>query len=131
MHVESSQGGDNDKVWEDEGPAAGPRPPESAADVRNKDANLDGQRSGKRLTHGDGLSHLVLGEPSALLDQLALHLPAKRYGTAEANRPEPQIVEDKVADTYAGSGSGRVHPPPSGSRPSKQMSCRPDYAHRG
>src|ERR1700737_5531975 len=104
MHVESSQGGDNDKVWEDEGPAAGPRPPESAADVRNKDANLGGPRSGKRLTHGDGLSHLVLGEPSALLDQLALHLPAKRHGTAEANRPEPQLVEAEGGDTIGGRG---------------------------
>jgi len=61
-----------------------PGAPESAAQIADIDADLDRQRSGQRLADGDGLAHLLLGQPFALGDDFALHLADQRNGAAEA-----------------------------------------------
>src|SRR5882672_2878516 len=83
IDVEGSQSGNDDKVRKDESPAAGPGAPEAAAEIRNIDANLYRERSGKRLADRDGLAHLLLRQPFALIDKLALHLSHKRNRSAE------------------------------------------------
>src|SRR5436309_10838636 len=68
VDVERAERRDDDEVRQDERPAAGPRAPEPPANVRDPDANLDGEGAGQRLAHRDALAHFLLREP-LLLDR--------------------------------------------------------------
>jgi hypothetical protein len=74
VHVERTQCCDEHKVRQDERPPSRPRALPTSK-VRDEDPDLDGQRPGERLAHGDDLAHLILREPGALDHQLPLHLP--------------------------------------------------------
>src|SRR5439155_1441334 len=65
------------------------------------DADLDREGSRERLTDGDALTHLLLGQPLPLADHLAFHLADERDRAAEAEQAEAQIVPDKLADGHA------------------------------
>src|SRR5205807_355190 len=80
MDVERAQRGHDDEVRKDERPAAGPGPPEAAADVRDPDADLDRERAGQGLADGDPFAHLLLAEPFLFADHFALHLSDERDG---------------------------------------------------
>src|SRR5262249_60423662 len=82
-----------------------PGAPDPATDVRDPDPDLDRQRPGQRLTHGDALAHLLLREPLLLTHQLALHLADERDGPPEPEHAEAQVVPDEVAD---GNAMGRM-----------------------
>src|SRR5947209_82357 len=101
VDVERPERRDDDEVRQDERPPAGPRTPEAAADVGNPDADLDREGSRERLTDGDALTHLLLGQPLPLADHLAFHLADERDGAAEAEQAEAQIVPDKLPDGHA------------------------------
>ena len=73
----------------------------NTADVRDPDADLDGERPRERLTHGDPLAHLILGEPLLVADELALHLTDEGDRAAETEQPEPQEVSNEVANRNA------------------------------
>src|SRR5947208_2979855 len=108
-NVERAEGGDDDEVGQDKRPAAGPRPPKATADVRDPNANLDGERSRQGLTDGDALPHLVLSQPLPLADHLPLHLADERDGAPEAEQTQPQVVLDELADGDAPRGLVRFH----------------------
>jgi len=101
MHVEGGQRRHDDDVRQDERPPSGPGAPESAADVGEPDADLDGQRAGQGLADGDALPHLVARHPLPIGDELALHLPHERDGPAEAEEAQAQEVEDELANRDA------------------------------
>src|SRR5207244_950303 len=92
---------DDQEVREDERPTAGPGPPEPAADVRDPDADLDGQWPGQRLTDGDALAHLLLRQPFLLAHQLAIHLANEGHGASESQDAEPQEIPNEVANGNA------------------------------
>ena len=98
IDIECAQRGHDDEVRQDEGPASGPGAPESAAQVRDINAYLNGERSGQRLADRDRLAHLLFGEPLAVVDQLPFHLADQRDRTAEAEAAESQEVTDQFAD---------------------------------
>src|SRR5205085_10646725 len=89
---------DDDEVWKHEGPPAGPGAPISAAQIGDIDADLDGERSRKRLADRDRLAHLAFGEPLAVIDKFALHLSHQRNRSAEAQKTEPQEVTYQFGD---------------------------------
>src|SRR5262249_36733752 len=111
----------------DEGPAAGPGPPEAAAQIRDEDADLDREGAGEGLADRDPLAHLGLCQPSPLLDELPLHLAAQGHRAAESERAQPQVVRDELADRHAArnrrAGGGvdghRFRSPSAAYRPSK------------
>src|SRR5438876_308690 len=98
--VERPERGDDDEVRQDERPASGPRAPESAADVRDPDADLDGERSGEGLADRDPLAHLLFRQPLLLADELSFHLTDQCDGAAEAEEAETQVVLDELLDGH-------------------------------
>ena len=84
MDVESPQGRHYQEVRKNKPPSAGPSSPEPCAQVGYKDADLNGKWPGERLTDRDHFAHLILGEPAALRDQLALHLTHEGYRSTKA-----------------------------------------------
>src|SRR6266849_3850901 len=68
IDIENAQCGDDDKVRKDESPATRPGSPKPATEIGNVDANLDRERSWKRLANRDRLTHLLLGEPFPVID---------------------------------------------------------------
>src|SRR6266576_3670691 len=98
IDIESAQCGDDDKVRKDEGPSTGPGAPESAAKIRNIDADLNCERPGQRLADRDGLAHLLLREPFAVIDQFTFHLSHERNRAAEAEKSQAQEVPHQLAD---------------------------------
>src|SRR5260370_771624 len=99
INVEGTQGGDDHEIREDEGPSARPCSPETASQIRDVDAHLDGERPRQRLTDGDGLSHLLLGQPTPLSDQFPFHLTNERDRPPKAKKAEPQTIELNRHDT--------------------------------
>ena len=89
IDVERAQRGDDDEVRQDEGPSAGPGAPEAAAQVGDIDPDLNRQRPRQRLADRDGLAHLLLGEPFAVVDEFALHLADQRHRTAKTQESQP------------------------------------------
>jgi len=53
------------------------------------------------LADGDGLAHLLSGEPASLANKLALHLPDKRNRPAEADEPEAQEILNEFSNPAA------------------------------
>jgi hypothetical protein len=104
VHVERAQRRHDDEVRENEGPAARPRAPEAAAQIRKPYTDLDGERTRERLADGDAFSHLVLGDPALAADQLALHLAHQGNRTAEAEETQAEVVPDEVFDGNAPRG---------------------------
>ena len=51
--------------------ATGPRPTLAAPQVGDEDPDLDGERSGQRLTHCNRLAYLLFREPDALSEEFA------------------------------------------------------------
>ena len=98
IDVKCAQGGHDDEVRQDEGPAAGPGPPESATQIRDIDPDLNGERSRQRLADRDRLAHLLLGEPFTVVDEFPLHLADQRNRAAKAKAAEPQEVTDQFPD---------------------------------
>src|SRR6266849_2508635 len=96
IDIENAQCGDDDKVRKDESPATRPGSPKPATEIGNVDANLDRERSWKRLANRDRLTHLLLGEPFPVIDKLALHLAHERNRPAEAEKPEAQEVPHQL-----------------------------------
>src|SRR5262249_21091448 len=94
--VESAQSGDDHKVWKDKGPAADPGTPKTAAQVRNMNSNLNGERSRQRLAYGNGFTHLLFGQPAALGDEFTLHLADQRNRTAETQQSEPGKIQNQL-----------------------------------
>lgn len=76
-------------------------PPETAAQIGDKDADLDRERSGQRLANGDGLAHLLFGEPLFVVDEFALHLANQCDRSAEAEKAQSQKVADQFAHPTA------------------------------
>jgi len=101
VDIERAEPSDDAEVQQDEGPAARPCPPEAPPDVRDPDPDLDGQRARQRLAHRDALSHLLLGQPLPLGDQLPLHLPHEGDRTAETDQPKAQVVPDEFSNRNA------------------------------
>ena len=83
MHIEGAKTRDDQEVRKNKGPAAGPRTPEPAAQIRDEDSDLDRERARERLAHGDGFPHLLLSEPAPSADELAFHLADERDGSSE------------------------------------------------
>ena len=77
INVEGTQCRNDHEIGEDKGPSAGPCSPETASQVRDVDAHLDGERPRQRLTDGDGFAHLLLGQPTPVSDQFPFHLTHK------------------------------------------------------
>jgi hypothetical protein len=96
MDVKGAQRRNDQEIRQDERPSARPRTPEAAAQIRDVNSDLDRQRSGKRLADGDGLAHLLLSEPPAVRDELALHLADERHRPAEAEAAQAQKVEHEL-----------------------------------
>jgi len=90
VHVQRTQSGNDQKIRQDERPAARPRPPEAAAQIRDEDAHLDRERSRQRLTYGDRFAHLLFAQPTALGDQFAFHLANQGHGSTKAEQPQAQ-----------------------------------------
>src|SRR5262249_29462660 len=88
INIKRAQSRNDDEVRENEGPSAYPCSPEAAAEVGNVDAYLDGERPGQRLADSDGLSHLLLRQPSALCNQFFFHLANKGHWSAKAQQPK-------------------------------------------
>src|SRR5436309_13475193 len=97
MDVERAQRGHDDEVRKDERPAAGPGPPEAAADGRDPDADLDRERAGQGLADGDAFAHLLLREPYRSADHFALHLTDHRDGTAKRQAAEAKVMPHELA----------------------------------
>ena len=76
-------------------PAHAPQQP--ASKIRDIDADLNREWPGQRLTDRDRLAHLLLADPAAAVDQLALHLTDERDGSAKAEQTETKEVEYKLA----------------------------------
>ena len=95
MDIEGTQGGDDHEVWKDKGPSAKPGAPKSAAQICGVDSDLNCQRPGQRLTDGNRLSHLFLGQPSPLGDELPFHLADQRDRTAESQQAEAEKVDEQ------------------------------------
>src|SRR6516162_6062364 len=106
MDLEGAESRHDNEVRQNERPAPRPRAPESAAQIGGVDADLDGERSRQRLADRDGLAHLLLAQPLALGDELALHLPHQRHRSAEAQEPEAKEVGHQLRDA-AGRGGCR------------------------
>src|SRR2546428_13802880 len=68
-------------------PTAG-RAPESAADVRDPDADLDREWPGQRLADGDAVAHLFPGQPLLFSHELSLHLTHQRDGPTKAEHAQ-------------------------------------------
>ena len=49
------------EIRQDEGPSARPGPPKAAAQIRDEDSDLNGERPGERLADRDRLAHLLAG----------------------------------------------------------------------
>ena len=109
MDVQRGECRHDDEVREDEGPAAGPCPPEPSAEVGDEDPDLNRERAGQRLTDRDPLAHLLLRQPLPLLDQLSFHLAAERDRAAEPERAEAQVIPHQVPDPNACRGAGFRH----------------------
>jgi hypothetical protein len=101
VDVERAQCRDDDEIRENEGPAAGPSTPKTAAQIGGVNADLDRERSRQRLADGDPLAHLLFRQPFAVGDELALHLPDQRHRPAEAEEPKTQEVDNQLADAAA------------------------------
>src|SRR5262252_1465264 len=99
MDVEGTERGDDHEVREDKGPASSPRTPESGTQVRDIDADLDGERSRQGLADRDRFAHLLLGQPFPLCDKLALHLTDQRYRSAEPEQAETQKINNDLAES--------------------------------
>ena len=84
MHEKRPKRGDNQKVGQNESPAACPGSPEAAAQIGDEDADLYRKRPRQRLTDGDRLPH----QPFAFADKFALHLADKRDGAAKSHESE-------------------------------------------
>ncbi len=57
----------------------------------------------------DGLAHLLLGEPFALVDKFALHLSHERNRPAEAEKSEAQEAAHQFADLATWDGCSCRH----------------------
>ncbi len=99
LDVKGAERRDDHEIREDKGPTSGPRTPESGTQVRNIDADLDGERSRQGLADRDRFAHLLFGQPFALGHKLALHLTDKRHRSAEPEQAETQKISDDLADS--------------------------------
>jgi hypothetical protein len=92
MDVGSAEHGDDQKIRQDKGPAAGPRSPEPATQIRDKDPDLDREWAREGLRDRDRIAHLFFREPAFLGDQLFFHQSAERHGTAKTERAQAQEI---------------------------------------
>src|SRR5207247_10103968 len=74
------------------------RAPKPAADVPEPHRELRRERTGQRLCCREALEVLLLRDPTASLDEVALHRRGERDRSAEAERTESQEVPRQVAD---------------------------------
>jgi hypothetical protein len=109
MHIERAERRDHEKIRQDEGPAAGPRAPESAFHVGDENPDLYRERPGQRLRDRDRIAHLLLAQPVLLLHKLFLHEAAQRNRPAETKRAEPQEIEHDLAQRPAIGGYDLLH----------------------
>src|SRR5437879_5323890 len=101
MHEERAERRNDDEVRQDEGPTAGPCPPEAAAQIGDEYSDLDRERAGKRLADGDGLAHLLLGEPFLVVDELPFHLADQGDRFAEAEKAQSEKIAHHLAHLSA------------------------------
>src|SRR5262249_30794544 len=59
------------------------------------DRELRRERTGSELRQRQALDVVLLGDPAALLDEIALHVAGQRDRPAEAERAEPQEVAEE------------------------------------
>src|ERR1700688_1376436 len=85
VNVERAERRHDNEVRQNESPSAGPCSPETAAQIRNEDANLNRERTRQRLTYRDAVAHLLFRQPPALLDQFFFHLRAQRHRSAKSD----------------------------------------------
>src|SRR5262249_49094888 len=83
IDIESAQSGNDHEVRKDESPPTNPSTPKTAAQIRDINSDLNRERSGQRLADRNGFAHLLFGQPAALGNKFALHLPDQRHGSAE------------------------------------------------
>jgi len=96
IDVERAERSHDDEIGENEGPAADPSSPKSAAQISDVDTDLDRQRSRHRLADRNRFTHLLLAKPAALGDDLALHLADQRHGTAESQQAQPEKIAEQL-----------------------------------
>ena len=101
MDVQRAERSDDQEIWQDKRPAAGPRAPEAAAQIGDEDADLDRERAGQRLADRDGVAHLLPRQPLAILHKLLFHQADKRHRSAEPQRAEAQEIGDYLAERPA------------------------------
>src|SRR5437867_27249 len=113
MDVQGAQGGHDEEVRQNEGPATSPGSPEPAAQIGDVDPYLDGERPWQRLAHGDPFAEFVFRQPLSFFDQLFFHLPAERDGSAKTERPEAEVIAHQVSDPHSGNAFVSLHTSPS------------------
>src|SRR5262249_32498167 len=101
IDVETTQCGDNHKVWKDESPTAYPGAPKTAAQVRNIDSNLNREWPWQRLADRDGFTHLLFGQPATLGNEFTFHLPDQRDRTTKSQQPKSEKVAEQLRPSSA------------------------------
>jgi hypothetical protein len=109
VHVERTQRRHNHEIWKDKCPPAGPRPPETGAQVRDVNAHLDRKWSGQRLTDCDCFAHLIFTQPPPVGDQLTLHLAYQRDRATKSQQTEAQKIRHNLAESGTCGRCGYCH----------------------
>src|SRR6516162_5434875 len=97
MDVKRPEHRDDQKVRQDKCPATGPRTPEAAPQIGDKDADLDRQRTRQRLADRNGVAQLLPGQPLAFTHELLFHESDERHRSAEPQSSEAEEIKDDLA----------------------------------
>src|SRR5882757_11177282 len=99
VNVERAERRHDNEVRQNESPSAGPRSPETAAQIGNENADLNRERTRQRLAYRDTVAHLFFRQPLAVLDQFLFHLRAQRHRSAKSDSAKSEVVPDQVPDS--------------------------------
>src|SRR5438045_953468 len=113
MDVQGAQGGHDEEVRQNEGPATSPGSPEPSPQIGNVDPHLDSERSWQRLAHGDPFAEFVFRQPLSFFDQLFFHLSAESDRASKTERSKAEVIAHQVPDAHSGNAFVLLHTAPS------------------
>src|SRR5205807_1786762 len=98
LGVEDGDRSDEHERWQHEGDRNRECSARAGFEVPEPHRHLCRERPGHGLADREALLELGLGEPSAILDEIALHVPDERDRATEAAAAELQEVTDEAAE---------------------------------
>ena len=95
-HVSPADGEHHKKGWQDKRNADHRGAHDAEMHVPEIHGELRSQRTGHELRQRQSFLVVVVGDPMALLDEIAIHVSNERYRTTEANAAQLEEVERKL-----------------------------------